>query len=83
MIHIQNQADKTVKATLDSPDQNALGMAMSDIVQKEASIELKLKLVGGSFKGALNADGTELAGEWTQGGGTLPLKLKKAPPAAK
>ena len=77
IFHIHNQPDKTVKATLDSPDQNALGMLMSDIVQKDSSLEMKLKLVGGFYKGAINADGTELTGEWTQLGATLPLKLKK------
>ena len=77
-IHLHNQPDKTVKATLDSPDQNALGMAMSDVAQKDLSIEMKLKMVGGGYKGSLNAEGTELAGEWSQGGTSLPLKLKKA-----
>jgi hypothetical protein len=77
VLHVQNQPDKTVKVTMDSPDQGALGMGMSEIVQKDASIEMKLKLVNGSFKGTLNAEGTELTGEWTQNGGTLPLKLKK------
>ncbi len=83
VIHIQNQPDKTVKATLDSPDQNAIGMGMSDVAQKESSIEMNLKLVNGSYKGTLNAEGTELAGEWTQNGSSLPLKLKKVAPAAK
>ncbi len=77
-IHLHNQPDKTVKATLDSPDQNAFGMSMSDVVQKDLAIEMKLKMVGGAYKGVLNAEGTELAGDWSQGGGTLPLKLKKA-----
>lgn len=77
IFHVQNQPDKTVTATLDSPDQKAMGMKMSEVLQKEASIELKLKIVGGSYKGTLNAEGTELTGEWSQGGGTLPLKMKK------
>jgi hypothetical protein len=77
LFHIRNQPDKTVKATLDSVDQNALGMLMSDIVQKDSSLEMKLRLVAGSYKGAISADGTELIGEWTQNGATLPLKLKK------
>jgi hypothetical protein len=78
VINIQNQADNTVKATLDSPDQNAAGLAMSDIVQKESAIEMKLRVAGGAFKGALNKEGTEIAGEWSQGGASLPLVLKKA-----
>src|SRR5690606_22641537 len=33
--------------------------------------------IGGGFSGAFNADKTEIIGEWKQGGGTLPLVLKK------
>jgi len=78
IFHFQNQPDKTVKATVDSPDQNAMGLPLSGIVQKGNAIELLFKIAGGAYKGTLNAEGTELSGEWTQGGGSLPLKLKKA-----
>jgi hypothetical protein len=77
IFHFQNQPDKTVKATVDSPDQNAFGLALCDIVQKDNAIELKFKIAQGAYKGTINADGTELAGEWTQRGATMPLKLKK------
>lgn len=77
IFHFQNQPDKTVKATVDSPDQNALGLPLTGIVQKGSAIELLFKVAGGAYKGTLNAEGTELTGEWTQGGGTFPLKLKK------
>jgi hypothetical protein len=35
--------------------------------------------VGGSYKGTLNKEGTEIAGQWTQrfGVAQLPLNLKK------
>src|SRR5690606_38157869 len=33
--------------------------------------------IGGGFSGAFNADKTEIIGEWKQGGGTLPLILKR------
>lgn len=77
IFHFQNLPDKTVKGTVDSPDQNAFGLALSEIVQKDNAIELKFKIAGGAYKGTLNAEGTELSGEWTQRGATLPLKLKK------
>ena len=32
--------------------------------------------VGGTFEGKLNADGTAIAGTWTQGGQPLTLNLK-------
>ena len=78
VVHFQNQPDKTVKATLDSPDQNSMDMPLTDVIQKESAVEFQLRIVGGGYKGTLNKEGTELAGEWSQGGGSLPLTLKKA-----
>lgn len=77
VVHFKNQPDKTVLATMDSPDQGAKDMKLSDVVQKELAIEFKLKIVGGSYKGTLNKEGTEMTGEWSQGANSLPLKLKK------
>ena len=77
LVHFKNQPDKTVVATMDSPDQSAKDLKLSDIVQKELAVEFKLKMAGGGFKGTLNKEGTEMTGEWTQGGGSVPLKLKR------
>jgi hypothetical protein len=79
VVHFKNQPDKTVKATMDSLDQNATDLPLTDIVQNGTSVEFQLKLVNGSYKGTLNKEGTQLTGEWTQGGSSLPLALKKSP----
>lgn len=78
-IHLKNQADKTVKATLDSLDQNAMGLPLTEVVQKGPAIEFQLRLANGGYKGALNKEATQLAGEWSQGGGSIALTLKKSP----
>lgn len=77
IVHFKNQPDKTVRATMDSIEQGAKDLKLNDVVQKELSVEFKLRLTNGAYKGALNKEGTELTGEWSQGGGTLPLKFKK------
>ena len=77
IVHFKNQPDKTVLATMDSPDQSAKDLKLNDIVQKELAVEFKLRMVNGGFKGTLNKEGTEMTGEWSQGGGSVPLKLKK------
>jgi hypothetical protein len=79
VAHFQNQPDKTVKATMDSPTQNAVGLALSDVVQKDLAVEFQLRVVDGKFKGTLNAAGTQLSGDWSQSGATMPLTMKKAP----
>ena len=78
VVHFANQPDKTVKATLDSPDQNAMGLPLTDVVQTGSAVEFQLRLVNGGFKGTLNKEATQMAGEWSQGGGSVPLTLKKS-----
>ncbi len=79
VVHLKNQPDKTVKATMDSLDQNSMDLPLTDIVQKGSAVEFQLRLVNGAYKGTLNKDATQLEGEWSQGGASLPLILKKAP----
>jgi hypothetical protein len=78
VVHFKNQPDKTVKATMDSPDQNAMDLPLTDVVQKGSALEFQLRLVNGAYKGTLNKDATQLEGEWSQGGASLPLTLKKS-----
>jgi hypothetical protein len=77
-VHLKNQPDKTVKGTMDSLDQNAMDLPLNDIVQKGSAVEFQLSLVNGAYKGTLNKDATLLEGEWSQGGASLPLTLKKS-----
>jgi hypothetical protein len=78
ILHFKNQPDKTVKATLDSPDQGAMDLPVTDVVQAGADVEFKLRLVNGGYKGTMNKEATQLSGEWSQSGNSLPLVLKKA-----
>jgi hypothetical protein len=51
---------------------------LTEIGQKGLAVEFQLRLVNGGFKGTLNKEATQLAGEWTQSGNSLPLTLKKS-----
>jgi len=68
----------SAEGTIDSLDQNAMGIPMDEIAVAENGIKISVKVVGGSFSGKLDEDGKVLTGEWTQLGNTLPLVLKKA-----
>ena len=54
-----------------------LEIPITTITQKASSVTLDVTTVGGSYAGALNAEGTELAGTWTQGSATLPLTFRR------
>jgi hypothetical protein len=75
-VNLANGADGAASGTINSLDQGAVEMPLSSIAQKGSAITLELKLVGGVFEGELKGD--ELVGIWSQGGGSLPLTLKRA-----
>ena len=75
IIHFKNQPDHTVEGTIDSTGQGVQGIPLKGITQKGAVVEFEVLAVGGSYKGTLNKEGTEIAGEWTQRSGAAPLTL--------
>ena len=74
-FHFKNQPDRTVEGTIDSPSQGVQGIPLKGITQKGAVVEFEVLAVGGSYKGTLNKEGTEIAGEWTQRQAAAPLTL--------
>jgi len=75
-VAITRQTDGTLTATMDSPDQGAYGLALSDVTFAEGVLKFALKAASGSFEGKMSDTGTEIAGTWTQTL-SLPLILKK------
>jgi hypothetical protein len=66
------------KAVLISVDQGDVEIPVSAIDQKDSKLTLVVKMVGGKYEAEINKEGSELSGTWSQGGNSLPLKLKKA-----
>jgi hypothetical protein len=60
---------------LDSPDQGAKGIPVTEANLADGKLTLKIASVGGEFKGQLSGD--KLVGGWTQGGMSNPLSLAK------
>jgi hypothetical protein len=76
VVKMANQADGTAAGTIVSPDGSGVEIAIG-MTQKASSVTIDVASVGASFVGALNAEGTELAGTWTQGPSSLPLTLRR------
>ena len=49
-----------------SLDQGSSDLPLTDIVQNGSAVEFQLRLVNGGYKGTLNKEGTQMAGDWTQ-----------------
>ena len=77
IFHIDSAEDGSLTATLDSPDQGAFGIPVDEASFEDGKIVLKLAAIGGGFEGTLLDDGATLQGSWSQGGGSLPLELKR------
>ena len=77
VLKMSNEAGGA-KAVLISLDQGGTEIPVSAIEQKDSKLTLTVKMVGGSYAAEINKEALELNGTWTQGGNSLPLKLKKA-----
>jgi hypothetical protein len=78
VFRFKNLPDKTVAATMDSPDRNAVAMPLNDVKQTGQKVEFGLKIAGASFQGSLNKEGTELALQMIHDAGSTPfITLRK------
>ena len=73
---ITRNADGTLSATMDSPDQEAENIAISKVTFLQGRLYLESKVVQGTYEGHLRRDGS-IEGKWQQGGISLPLELKR------
>ena len=76
VFHITNAADG-LKATIDSPDQNATGLPVSSVELSGSSIKLESKRLNAIYEGKISSDFATLDGTWKQGAGEWPLLLKR------
>jgi hypothetical protein len=78
VLHITKGDNNALKATLDSVDQNAMGIPVSSITLNNSTLKLELQDIGGSYEGKVNEAGDRIVGSWSQGGSSLPLEFSRA-----
>ncbi len=76
VFNITEKPDKTLTATMDSPDQGAKGIPVDEVKLSRDSVILKASSIGGSYAGKLVSD-SAMDGTWTQGGGAFPLAMTR------
>lgn len=76
-FNFTKNADGSIAGTIDSVDQGANGLPITSISRTGDTMKLEVKVVGGGFEGALSKDGATLTGNWSQGGGDLPLTMQR------
>ncbi len=75
-VHIKAGDDGRLQGTLDSLDQGANGIALADIASTGDSLSFSVPAVAGGYEGKWDGAQKAWVGQWTQGGGSLPLVLK-------
>lgn len=77
VFHISKNDSGRLVATLDSPDQKANGIPVDEVKFENGELSLKVHSVQGSYKGRVDLAKKTIEGAWSQGGGSMPLKLEK------
>lgn len=75
-FHIASDGKGGLTATMDSLDQNALGLPVSQTTLTSNKLHMDMPGMRAQFDGVLSANGMEIAGTFTQGA-ALPLNLKR------
>ncbi|MCS3664304.1 alpha/beta hydrolase family protein [Salinibacter ruber] len=77
VFHIERGSDGRT-ATMDSPDQGATGIPVSDVTVVGDSVTLAVDRIAGAYEGVLVEDSAKIKGTWTQAGQSFPLTLTPA-----
>jgi len=81
-VHVQQGPDGELTGTLDSPNQGAIGLPITNISKNPGVLAFTLPAVNGSYAGTWDADTGRWKGQWRQGGAVLPLDFEAGPLAA-
>lgn len=77
VFHIE-KSENQFKATFDSPDQNAYGLPVEEVLFKESQVVIEIPIIGAAYSGEMNNNKNEIIGTFEQGGLSIPLNLKNA-----
>jgi uncharacterized protein len=78
VIHVAQDKDGKLTATMDSPDQGATGIAISTISFKQPDLHFEIERFNCSYDGKISDTGSAIEGTWKQGSASLPLTFKSA-----
>jgi uncharacterized protein len=77
VFKIEKKPDGSLAGTLDSIDQGAKDIPLSEVHLQGSDVRFQVSSISGVYEGKLAQDGAAITGEWKQGGVTLPLKLER------
>jgi hypothetical protein len=76
VLNMFKEPDGKLTASLDSPDQGVMGLAVDGVSLKDGVLHFEMKQIGATYEGQVSQDGAEISGEFKQGA-PMRLVLKK------
>jgi len=76
VLRVERQ-DDGFRVTVESPDQSPTGIPVSSLTIEGDAVEFSIGAVGASFTGTLDEAAGTITGNFSQGGGSIPLVLTK------
>jgi hypothetical protein len=77
VVHVTQKQDGSLTGTLDSPDQNTTGIAITSMTYTDGALHFECSDIGGTYDGKMNKDNSEIDGTWSQSGNSLALNLTR------
>lgn len=81
VLDITRTSAGTYEGLLISVDQGQARIPITSLTEDAGKVAMKVAKVRANYEGTLKADGSEIAGEWQQGGPKQPLVFKRLPTA--
>ncbi len=77
-LHVTHDEEKKLSGTLDSLDQGANGLPMSELSERNGAVHFEIAMVTGVYEGTMNAAHNAIAGKWSQNQDTVALEFKRS-----
>ena len=77
VFRISKDSQGNIRAFMDSPDQGAYDIPVSQIASANGEVLLDVAKIRGKYSGKLSEDTSTIKGTWKQNGVSLPLKLSR------
>lgn len=78
VFHISRNSDGSLTSKMDSLDQGVMGFPTDRTTFNGRDLHIELTAAQATYDGVMNDAGTEIAGNWKQGGASLALNLTRA-----
>jgi len=77
VFNLRREHDGTLTGTMDSPDQGATGIRLSEVVRDADTLRIGVRAIAGQFAGVIQDDRQSIDGQWAQGPARLSLTLRR------